>query len=204
MIDKTEEQKKKIKEIINKSFMFAHLHENDKNTVIDAMQEMRYSRGDYVIRQGDDGDHLYIVESGLLDCTKKFGKETQDKYLLTYGPGEAFGELALLYNAKRAASIKAKTDAVVWGLDRETFNNIVKQAAINKRNRYEKFLSSIKILSDMEDYERAKIADALRPIHYDSDDFVIRQGEEGNSFFFIENGTAVALKVRSIPLLIHL
>jgi len=51
-------------------------------------------------------------------------------YLKTYKPGEAFGELALLYNAPRAASIKAKTDAILFSLDRETFNNIVKQSAM--------------------------------------------------------------------------
>lgn len=196
VVEKTEDQKKRIGDKISKSFMFAHLHEKDKNTVIDAMSEKKVSRGEYVIKQGEDGDHLYVVESGHLDCTKRFGNDTQDKYLLTYGPGDSFGELALLYNAKRAANIKAKTDSVLWCLDRETFNNIVKQAAINKRERYEKFLSGIKILSDMDDYERGKIADALKPIHFSTDEYVIRQGEDGKSFFFIENGTAVALKVK--------
>jgi cAMP-dependent protein kinase regulator len=52
-----------------------------------------------------------------------------DTYLKTYEPGESFGELALLYNAPRAASIKAKTSTNLYELDRETFNNIVKDAA---------------------------------------------------------------------------
>ena len=43
-----------------------------------------------------------------------------------YGPGESFGELALLYNAPRAATIIAKSDSVLFALDRETFNHIVK------------------------------------------------------------------------------
>ena len=43
-----------------------------------------------------------------------------------YGPGESFGELALLYNAPRAATIIAKSDSVLFSLDRETFNHIVK------------------------------------------------------------------------------
>jgi cAMP-dependent protein kinase regulator len=60
--------------------------------------------------------------------------------LKTYVPGEAFGELALLYNAPRAASIVSKTDSVCYILDRDTFNNIVKDAAAKKREMYENFL----------------------------------------------------------------
>jgi len=43
--------------------------------------------------------------------------------------------LALLYNAPRAASIKAKTECVLWSLDRDTFNNIVKDASMKKREK---------------------------------------------------------------------
>jgi cAMP-dependent protein kinase regulator len=49
--------------------------------------------------------------------------------LKAYEPGDAFGELALLYNAPRAATIKAKTKCLLWVLDRSTFNYIVKDAA---------------------------------------------------------------------------
>lgn len=64
----------------------------------------------------------------------------------TYEPGEAFGELALLYNAPRAATIKAKTDCLLWVLDRNTFNHIVKDASMRKREKYEDFLKSVTLL----------------------------------------------------------
>jgi len=62
-----------------------------------------------------------------------FTKDGEDVYLKTYKPGESFGELALLYNAPRAASIKSNNNSVLFALDRECFNHIVKEAAVKKR-----------------------------------------------------------------------
>ena len=52
--------------------MFAELDEKEKIVVLNAMKEDHFHEGDYVIKQGDDGNHLYVVESGELDCTKTF------------------------------------------------------------------------------------------------------------------------------------
>lgn len=106
--------------------------------VIGAMEEKRCPVGTVVIRQGDEGDNLYVVETGTLTCHRQFvspgltgqAKDQPPKLLKEYQPGEAFGELALLYNAPRAATITAKTEAVLWSLDRPTFTNIVKDAAM--------------------------------------------------------------------------
>lgn len=107
-----------------------------------------------------------------------------------YHPGEGFGELALLYNAPRAATITAKDEGVVWKLDRDTFNHIVKEAAARKREKYENFLSSVKILTSMDPYERQKIADALKEEKYSKGDFVIKENEIGDKFFLICEGEA--------------
>ena len=112
-----------------------------------------------------------------------------------YNPGEAFGELALLYNAPRAATLKVQTsDCKLFALNRETFNYVVKGAAIEKRNRYEKFLSKIELLDTMDPYERSKIADVIKTKHFKKGDYVIKQGEKGNTFYFIEAGNAIATK----------
>lgn len=134
--------------------MFSCLDDQEVKIVIDAMEEKKFNAGDYVIRQGEDGEVLYVVDSGQLDCFKVFKKGEAEKYLKTYQPGESFGELALLYNAPRAATIKAKTNSILFALDRETFNHIVKDAAAKKREYYEAFLSKVELLKDMDPYER--------------------------------------------------
>ena len=95
------------------------LDEQELEVVIDAMDEKKVSAGETVIQEGEKGDELYVVEEGNLDCFKLFVRvliinlkqpgQTEPKYLKTFEPGDAFGELALLYNAPRAATIKAKT-----------------------------------------------------------------------------------------------
>lgn len=56
-------------------------------------------------------------------------------------------------------------------LDRDTFNHIVKDAAAKKREKYEKFLENVAILSNIDSYERQKIADAFK-------DMIFKKGEQ--------------------------
>ena len=162
MNPKSDETRQHIEERLQQAFMFNALDDKERQTVIDAMVECTFKAGDMVIKQDDDGDVLYVVDSGELDCSKRFEEGGEDKFLKTYSKGDAFGELALLYNAPRAASIKAKTDCVLFSLDRETFNHIVKDAHRKKREQYNDFLGKVEVLSSLDSYERDQIADALK------------------------------------------
>lgn len=103
VIPKSEEVCKKIQQRLESAFMFMALDEGEMKVVIDAMDEKKAVADEFVIKEGDAGDCLYIVESGELKCTKVIGGE--NKFLKKYSPGDVFGELALLYNAPRAATI---------------------------------------------------------------------------------------------------
>ena len=113
-----------------------------------------------VLAQGEDGECLYVIETGTMDVYKVI--DGSDKKVKTCTSGDAFGELALLYNCPRAASVEAAEQTTLWELDRESFNNIVKDAASKKREKYENFLKGVKLLENMQPYERMTLADALR------------------------------------------
>ena len=195
IIPKTDEQIQRIKTSVIHSFLFNNLEAKDLEIVIGAMEEKRFKSGEYVITQGDRGDCLYFVESGNLECYKQFSKGTDPVMVKKYQPGDSFGELALLYNAPRAASIKAVSDEVItWVLDRETFNNIVKDAAQKKREKYENFLKNVEILSTIDPYELMQISDAIKSATYQKDDYIIREGEMGDIFYILEEGQCIATK----------
>ncbi|CAD8189697.1 unnamed protein product [Paramecium pentaurelia] len=194
IVAKSHLQIQKIKEKLAQSFMFSELDEHDLRIVINAMEVIQCMKGDVVIKQGDDGDNLYIVDEGTLDCSRS--KAGQDSvHLKTYKPGESFGELALLYNSPRAATIVAEENCVLFSLDRGTFNHIVKDAAIRKRERYEYFLAHVELLQELDPYSRSQIADALKSKNFNIGDYIVKEGDEGDIFYFLEKGEAVATKV---------
>jgi cAMP-dependent protein kinase regulator len=155
VIAKSDETKEKLRTRLKQAFMFQALDEKEFTIVVDAIEEVAGGAGEPIITEGDAGDCMYVLESGTLDCTKVFAGNTEPTFLKTYQPGEGFGELALLYNAPRAATITSKSDYVCWKLDRDTFNNIVKDAAAKKRDKYDAFLSNVDILKNMDPYERS-------------------------------------------------
>ena len=195
VIPKNEDQMNRIKGKIISSFIFSSLEKKDLDVVINAMEEKRFKLDEKVITQGEDGDCLYIVETGNLKCYKTFNPEDSPKFLKTYQPGESFGELALLYNCPRAATIICSTDeCILWSLDRETFNHIVKDAAQKKREKYENFLKNVDILSTIDDYELGQICDSLKDGIYKKDEYIIREGELGDVFYILEEGKCNATK----------
>ena len=191
-IPKKPETVSRIKSRILSSFLFGNLDPKDLDIVIGAMEEKKFTKGQDVIKQGENGDCLYLIESGELDCYKRI--QNKEKCVKHYIQGDTFGELALLYNCPRAATVKAVTNVITWCLDRETFNHIVKDAAQKKRERYESFLKTVNILSTIDSYELMQISDALKTATFHEKDYIIREGELGDVFYFLEEGNCVATK----------
>jgi len=199
VIPKSEGTIEKLRTRLLQAFMFSALDESELKIVVDAIEEVKGGAGDYIIKEGDQGDCMYVLEEGALDCTKVFANNAEPTFLKEYSPGEGFGELALLYNAPRAATIKAKSAYTIWKLDRDTFNNIVKDAAAKKREKYDNFLSNVEVLKNMDPYERSKLGDAVKEESFKKDEMVIKEGEEGNTFFIISEGKCIATKMLSGP-----
>jgi cAMP-dependent protein kinase regulator len=76
VVPKSEDTKAKILNRLKQSFLFSSLSEHELQIVVGAMEEKRYTPGQNVINQGEDGFELFVVESGVLSCTKLFSGKT--------------------------------------------------------------------------------------------------------------------------------
>lgn len=94
------------------------------------MQELPAKAGDTIIKQGDDGDYYYIIKTGKCKVTRA-SKTGSELTLATLGDGDAFGEEALLSEAKRNANIIMMTDGVLMRLSKEDFNSLLKEPMLS-------------------------------------------------------------------------
>jgi cAMP-dependent protein kinase regulator len=199
---KSEDQASRLKTAVSGNFLFSHLDDEQFKTVLDALVEKPIPAKDIkVITQGDAGDYFYVVEDGSFDIyihpsgTVQPGPDGMGNKVATIGPGGSFGELALMYNAPRAATVvSASPKSTLWSLDRITFRRILMDSAFQRRRMYEAFLEEVPLLAPLKKYERAKIADALDTIKYPSGSTIITEGDPGDAFYLLESGEADALK----------
>jgi cAMP-dependent protein kinase regulator len=184
----THDQLQRLKVAVKDNFLFKNLDDESLHLLLNALEEKRVVKGTHIIDQGDEGDFYYIVESGTVEFLRNGDK------VGSAGPGSSFGELALMYNAPRAATVVATSDCILWALERMTFKKTLLTKTANQRNMYGEFLKSVPLLRGLSPYELSKLADALSSTVYQAGTVVVREGDSGEEFYLIEEGDAEVTK----------
>lgn len=186
---KTDTQRTRLNQAVEKILLFKSLDNDQMTQVLDAMFEKVVEPGEHIIDEGDDGDYFYVIESGVYDILKILDGE--QKHVGQYDNRGSFGELALMYNAPRAATIVATTTGNLWAMDRQTFRKIVVKATAKKRRMYEDFLTKVEVLSVLKEDERSKVADAIETRCFNENDTIIAQGDAPDYFYIVVEGSVV-------------
>lgn len=97
------------------------------------MKEMKFKNGQVLIKQGDIGSEYFILKSGKCQVIVNINEGPTNK-VKELEEGEGFGEVALLYDDKRTATIVAKTDGAVWMLDGKIYKQIIIQSTKERRS----------------------------------------------------------------------
>lgn len=180
--------------------LFGHLDDKTLRDIVDAFQEVSSKQGEDVIRQGDAGDCLYIVNTGAVDVfvarPNADGSLTpgdRGKKVVSCGPGDMFGELALMYSCPRAATVTISSSVcALWRLDREPFKMLSAQQSQQQYELYEGWLSEVDILRTLNKYELSRLSEAMESKLYDTGEVVILQGDVGDYLYILEDGECAA------------
>ncbi|KAH8279576.1 hypothetical protein KR018_002159, partial [Drosophila ironensis] len=181
--EKDYSDKQQIKDAIMDNDFLKNIDASQVRELVDSMYEKSIAAGEFVILEGEVGAHLYVSAAG------EFAVMQQGKVLDKMGPGKAFGELAILYNCTRTASIRVLSEeARVWVLDRRVFQQIMMCTGLQRIENSVNFLKSVPLLRNLSEELLAKIADVLELEFYAAGTYIIRQGTAGDSFFLISQG----------------
>jgi MFS family permease len=102
-------------ELLRGNAIFAPLPASTLEQLADRMTEVRAGAGEEIVRQGEPGELFYVIDEGTLEVTVD-GKPAHE-----LGRGDSFGEIALLRDVPRTATVTARTDVVLYALDRGAF-----------------------------------------------------------------------------------
>jgi len=213
--EKGEQLRALLRKAVAESLLFKSCTDEDLDDYVNAFKPENYQAGDIIIKQGDEGDVFYIVETGetqvYIKNESKITKSAEEKesdeeeereedaesdqlLVNTLGPGASFGELALLYNTKRAATIKASTYTRVWSIDRFVYQAIKQVNSKAFTAQVVEFLQTVSIgdivLSDIFSFsDFQKLATIMKVERYAPQKIIMTQGESGSKFYLILNGS---------------
>jgi len=187
-VPKSDEEVGHIKRAVKANFLFAHLNETQAQMVYDVMSKKHVKKGDAVVKQGDVGDYFYVVEDGeyvVTIATPNGGQMEVLTYSTAGGTNPCFGELALMYGKPRAATVTAKTDGVLWAMDRRSFRAILLKSS---GAEIKHTLRSVEMLKSLSNIQLNTLQDKLSEVAYKPDEYVIKQGDDGSNMYIIMEG----------------
>jgi len=181
---KTKAEIRFLERCCNSQMLFNGLDDAQRRAVISQMYKIEVPEGTDIIEQGDEEAHLfYVILDGSFDI---FVNNTKVAHFVK---GDSFGELALMYDAPRAATVKAAEDSQLFAVHRLAFRTALRHVMKQQISRNQRFLKSIKEFEHFSDEEIRLIDMALVRLTFQKGEVIIRQNEKhGMRFYMIVSG----------------
>jgi len=188
--EKSDQEMEFLKQVMVTNKLMKNLSPSDRTMLLSAFKACEFEQGVKIITQGDAGDNFYIVSSGECDISI-----TNVGTVMKATSGLAFGELALLHNAPRAATVTALTKVSAWALDMLTFKSILMGKSKTDTKDYLGFLNSVELLNPVSESDKQTLVTSLKELEYPDGRSIICEGDEGNHFYIIRQGEVKCTKV---------
>jgi len=179
---KNQQQRSMLTEALGKINFFQNLKNKSIELIVKHMKLTQKAKGEKIITQGSYGNSFYVLDSGQCTVTK------DGKFLATIKPGHVFGELAILHECMRTATVEAATEVKCWELERAVYTTIRVTEEKERRKKLFKMLKKVDTFHDYSESTLGKIIDLVKEESFKMDDYIVRQYEIGNTFYIITEG----------------
>jgi signal transduction histidine kinase len=125
-------------EILKQIPFFSSMSIDDLNMLANSLEEVKFEAGDIVFKEHDIGDCFYIVEKGLVEILKSMGT-SEERSFGTQGPNEILGEMSLIEDKPRSATVRTMQDSVLLKLTKDQFNKLI----VENPHWYEKIANTL-------------------------------------------------------------
>lgn len=180
---KSEEEIAFIDEVCKSRIIFHGLDEEQRFAIINQMYKVYCPKGRKIIVQGDlKAEEFYVVNDGKFDILVNGLK------VVSCTKGDGFGELALLHNAPRSATVVASENSTIFAVNRVAFRTVVRRNVRERGRQIQAMLKAIPEFSGLSDKNIALIQMAFVEYLFQKDEVILRQGEDGDRFYIIISG----------------
>lgn len=184
--------KESIYNFVNEIPLFSKLSESDTKSLCDILRIVEVQSGKKIIVEGDKGTEFYTIVKGKVNVTKRL-KSGGQRSIATLEIGDSFGEVALIEDTYRTATVRAITKTFLIKLDKKGFDKFIKKSGINKEKITDiigisKILMNIQMFSFLSSSQINSLILKLQSANFNKDEVIFKQNDPGDKFYIIQDG----------------
>jgi len=179
--------------LLNQVAFLASVPDEVRAQVAQRLQPVRVRAGEAVFRQGQSGDAFYVIRRGQAEVAH--AREGAETRLAQLGPGEHFGEIALLGQSSRTATVRGLTDLDLLALRKGDFERLFAghlsvSETVERAIAESEDLRHLPLFSGLSPDEVAALSASLRRERHPTGAEIVRQGDAGDRFYVVHEGQA--------------
>ena len=171
-----------------KHFIFTSLSDENRNSLISQMKYYTLAPHEIIFEQEQPGVNYFVVSTGQLEVF------VNSRKVNVINAGESFGELALIHDTARSATITTIERTTMWGLDRKTFRNALELVNAQNYQENKRFIESVPIFQILTSLQKDSLLGSLSTLKFRSRERIVNEGDPGDLFYLIKEGTVKCMQ----------
>ena len=176
---------KLINQSLEKHFIFKDLTTMQRNIIIADMKLLELEPSQLVFQQECKGSAFFIISTGRVEVL------VNENRVAVLKAGESFGELALLHDTPRSATIKTLVKTTLWCVDRTAFRKCLEELNAQNFDENRNFIKSIPVFDALSDGQKDDVASSLSVLKFPSGTKIFNEGDRGELLYIVKEGTVV-------------